>query len=99
MKTTKILETEKGNTDAVHLYWNEADETWNAYGKSAENALAINPGTPHADGRSEFGRHRGDTPESDHRTVRAVRPCRLLRGGGRREIETEDTCAWLNERT
>ncbi len=43
MKTTKILETEKGNTDAVHLYWNEADETWNAYGKSAENALAINP--------------------------------------------------------
>ena len=43
MKTTKILETERGNKDAVHLHWNEKDETWNAYGKSAENALAINP--------------------------------------------------------
>ena len=43
METTKILETEKENKDAVHLYWNEADETWNAYGKSAENALRINP--------------------------------------------------------
>ena len=43
METTKILETEKGNKDAVHLHWNEADETWNAYGKSAENALRINP--------------------------------------------------------
>lgn len=32
MKTTKILETEKGNTDAVHLHWNGMDETWNAYG-------------------------------------------------------------------
>ena len=42
METTKILETEKENKDAVHLYWNEADETWNAYGKSAENALRIN---------------------------------------------------------
>lgn len=43
METTKILETERENKDAVHLYWNETDETWNAYGKSAENALAINP--------------------------------------------------------
>lgn len=43
MKTTKILETEKENKDAVHLYWNEADETWNAYGTSVENALRINP--------------------------------------------------------
>ena len=43
METTKILETERGNKDAVHLHWNETDETWNAYGKSAENALAINP--------------------------------------------------------
>ena len=40
---TKILEKEKGNKDAVHLYWNEADETWNAYSTSVENALAINP--------------------------------------------------------
>ena len=39
----KILETEKGNKDAVHLHWNEADKTWNAYGTSAENALRINP--------------------------------------------------------
>lgn len=39
----KILETERGNKDAVHLHWNETDETWNAYGKSAENALRINP--------------------------------------------------------
>ena len=43
MKTTKILETEKGNTDAVHLHWSGTDETWNAYGKSAENALRMNP--------------------------------------------------------
>ena len=43
METTKILETERSNKDAVHLHWNEKDETWNAYGKSAENALAINP--------------------------------------------------------
>ena len=43
METTKILETERGNKDAVHLHWNEKDETWNAYGTSAENALAINP--------------------------------------------------------
>lgn len=43
METTKILETEKENKDAVHLYWNEADETWNAYGTSVENALRINP--------------------------------------------------------
>lgn len=40
---TKILDTEENNKDAVHLHWNGADETWNAYGKSAENALAINP--------------------------------------------------------
>ena len=43
METTKILETEKSNKDAVHLHWNETDEIWNAYGKSVENALAINP--------------------------------------------------------
>ena len=42
METTKILERERNNKDAVHFHWNEADETWNAYGKSAENALAIN---------------------------------------------------------
>lgn len=99
METTKILETEKENKDAVHLYWNEADETWNAYGTSVENALRINPELPCADGQGGSGWYAGDTPESDHRTVRAVRPCRLLRGGGRREIETEDTRAWLNERT
>ena len=87
MKTTKILETEKGNTDAVHLR------------QIGGERPAYEPGTPHADGRSEFGRHRGDTPESDHRAVRRVRPCRLLRGGGRREIGTEDTRAWLNGRT
>lgn len=40
---TKILETERDNKDAVHLHWSETDETWNAYGKSVENALAINP--------------------------------------------------------
>lgn len=40
---TKILETERDNKDAVHLHWNEADKTWNAYGTSAENALRINP--------------------------------------------------------
>lgn len=43
METTKILETEKDNKDAVHLHWSETDETWNAYGRSAENALRINP--------------------------------------------------------
>ena len=43
MKTTKILETEKGNTDAVHLHWSGTDETLNAYGKSAETALRMNP--------------------------------------------------------
>ena len=42
METTKILEMERGNEDVIHLHWNGADETWNAYGKSAENALAIN---------------------------------------------------------
>lgn len=40
---TKILETERDNKDAVHLHWNKTDETWNAYGTSVENALAINP--------------------------------------------------------
>ncbi|WP_373233891.1 hypothetical protein [Parabacteroides sp. D26] len=40
---TKILETERSNKDAVHLHWNGSDETWNAYGRSAENALAIKP--------------------------------------------------------
>ena len=44
METIKILERERGNKDAVHLHWDGADETWNAYGKSVENALAINPG-------------------------------------------------------
>ena len=43
METTKILKMERGNKDAVHLHWSETDETWNAYGKSAENALRINP--------------------------------------------------------
>ncbi len=43
METTKILETEKGNEDVIHLHWNGADETWNAYGKSVENVLGINP--------------------------------------------------------
>ena len=43
METTKILEIEKRNGSSVHLYWNWPDETWNAYGKSAENALCINP--------------------------------------------------------
>ena len=43
METTKKLETEKGNKDAVHLHWSETDETWNAYGKSVENAQRINP--------------------------------------------------------
>ena len=42
METTNILEMEKGNKDTVHLHWNGADETWNAYGKSVENALRIN---------------------------------------------------------
>ena len=63
---TKILETEKGNKDAVHLHWNGSDETWNAYGTSAENAQRINPELRTLSGA---GRHRGDTPESDHRTV------------------------------
>lgn len=40
---TKILETEKGNKDTVYLHWSGTDETWNAYGKSAENALRMNP--------------------------------------------------------
>ena len=44
METTKLLETEKENRNSVHLYWNGTDETWNAYGKSAENAMRINPG-------------------------------------------------------
>ena len=43
METTKLLETEKENRNSVHLYWNGTDETWNAYGKSAENAMRINP--------------------------------------------------------
>ena len=43
METTKILERERDNKDGVHLHWNGSDETWNAYGKSAANALAINP--------------------------------------------------------
>ena len=43
METTKLLETEKENRNSVHLYWNGTDETWNAYGTSAENTLAINP--------------------------------------------------------
>ena len=34
-------ETQTGRQNAVHLYWNRADETWNAYGKSVENALRI----------------------------------------------------------
>ena len=43
METTKIVKMEKGNKDTVHLHWSETDETWNAYGKSVENALRINP--------------------------------------------------------
>lgn len=37
------MKSEQGNRDSVHLYWNGADETWNAYGASAENALRISP--------------------------------------------------------
>ena len=43
METIKILEMERDNKDTVHLHWNGADETWNAYGTSVENALRINP--------------------------------------------------------
>ena len=55
METIKILETERDNRDVVHLHWNEADETWNAYGKSAENALRINPELRTLTDKAELG--------------------------------------------
>ena len=33
----------RDSKDTVYLHWSGTDETWNAYGKSAENALRMNP--------------------------------------------------------
>ena len=54
MKTTKILETEKGNTDAVHLLLERSGRDLERLRQIGGKRPCHQPGTPHADGRSDL---------------------------------------------